>query len=154
LGSATSRGGTSLRTERRQAQAFDATVAAALRSAAGEDAKRAASLLMGVADGRETRAFVGPELDKLKAAEAASGFSAALAQLAEQYRVARKSLQTATATALLSSITDVNSRADVAAAQRLTDAQLMTLLQCTTRNMSERHAPLGGRKYGTLCAWG
>ena len=40
--------------------------------------------------------------------------------------------RTTTATALLSSICDINSRADVPNEQRLTTAQLMAMLQCTS----------------------
>ena len=83
-------------------------------------------MLMRVVDGRETRAFVGPELDKLKAAKAASGFCAALARLADQYHLARK-LQATTATALLSTICDINSHSDVPTDQRMTDAQLSAM---------------------------
>ena len=126
LGTTGRRGGDSLRVEQRKLQSIDSILAASLRANSGQDPAQAAPLLMRVVDGRETRAFVGPELDKLKAAKAASGFCAALARLADQYHLARK-LQATTATALLSTICDINSHSDVPTDQRMTDAQLSAM---------------------------
>jgi hypothetical protein len=115
--------------ERRKAQSLDLMLTAALRAISRQDPAQVAPLLLRAVAGQQTRAFVGPEVDKLNAAESASGlFSAALAALADQARLARKSVRTPSATGLLSTICDVNSRSTE---QRLTDAQLMSLLQCS-----------------------